>query len=539
MSFLQGVTNFLESVDQKAGELAEARRVAASSGGSNEVDEQGDAEDFEIDEEDTTGALPASFPSRAAAAAHFTTPPFNSEGSKQPTHDYVAQIAALLETQNMMEKRHEAAMLERQRAMKTLESSYASLQEYTKSLDHRVQELTENLDSANRHAAATATQLKDAQLQHEVREQQLAALRHDMALLHDEVQALTEQRDLHAAEVARALASKRLAEDALHQVSSELSDYRRKSKVAIDERDATIAELRLERDAQMQPRSSGSLPSGFDPAAHAQEVSTLAAAVADAEKRVAELTTENRQLLAHRSDLEASLETLRLQCDDRERSLRVELKDSESSFEQERRSHTETRKALTAVRDELEVLRGKLSAAQLSLQQSASGTEDTKRHDALEVRVRELADLLMEKQAALEAKRSETDQWRTRFEVSQQRLREAELVQTALNSRCSSSAGGTRSVFIGGDDDADAGDISKTRLLRSLSRRGGWGEGVVTVAKSLDRVSLRTGSILRHNSLLRVGLIVYVMLLHVWVFFAVTLSGQMPEAKSDVGPKLS
>eukprot|EP00760_Papus_ankaliazontas_P021247 PhM_4_TR18662/c0_g1_i2/m.19907 len=65
-------------------------------------------------------------------------------------------------------------------------------------------------------------------------------------------------------------------------------------------------------------------------------------------------------------------------------------------------------------------------------------------------------------------------------------------------------------------------DISSSVFFQNLSTRRWGGRGIAAVARRLDAVSLRTAYMLRANVVLRLMIVLYVLILHLWVFYLVT-----------------
>jgi hypothetical protein len=82
-------------------------------------------------------------------------------------------------------------------------------------------------------------------------------------------------------------------------------------------------------------------------------------------------------------------------------------------------------------------------------------------------------------------------------------------------------------------------DAKGSKFLEGLSKRGTWGSRIAGAANSIDRVSLKTGAVLRRHSLLRVLIVLYVLCLHLWVFVAMTFAAPLPPGKApELGPKV-
>ena len=160
------------------------------------------------------------------------------------------------------------------------------------------------------------------------------------------------------------------------------------------------------------------------------------------------------------------------------------------------------------------------------LGKKARQQNSTVEYAEVERRCKELAEIVLEKQSALEAKRFEVDQWRTRYELAQQRAREAELLSSALPTRSNH-----RALFM---DDTNLVEPEENHFFGRLAGRGNIGAKISSVASRLDQASLKTGSVLRRYSSLRIFFVAYVVVLQVWVFVAVSFSSIPTKDNSNV-----
>eukprot|EP01061_Rhynchopus_euleeides_P003828 TRINITY_DN13113_c0_g1_i1.p1 TRINITY_DN13113_c0_g1~~TRINITY_DN13113_c0_g1_i1.p1 ORF type:complete len:466 (+),score=131.21 TRINITY_DN13113_c0_g1_i1:654-2051(+) len=64
--------------------------------------------------------------------------------------------------------------------------------------------------------------------------------------------------------------------------------------------------------------------------------------------------------------------------------------------------------------------------------------------------------------------------------------------------------------------------LDDSKLFKSLSHKGRWGARLVTAASRVDFFTMRFGRIMYTNATIRVGIALYFILLHVWVFYVVT-----------------
>ena len=66
------------------------------------------------------------------------------------------------------------------------------------------------------------------------------------------------------------------------------------------------------------------------------------------------------------------------------------------------------------------------------------------------------------------------------------------------------------------------GQVDESKFFKTLSHRGRWGEQVVTAATRLDYYALFVGRILYSHASIRVFIALYLVFMHLWVFFVVS-----------------
>ncbi|CUG89192.1 transmembrane protein, putative [Bodo saltans] len=531
MSFLQGVTSFLESVDQKAGEMS--RRT---DGNQQQYEEDDDHQYVHHSTPDT------SFTVQDAAASR--DQPASLDELRTPAES-AKLIQSLLQAQSQLSARHEKDLTEKHAQYQQLEKKLADLQAHSRAADAKVTELLATVDASQSTIHQLREELSNAKSVASSSDEASSALKSELHHLQEELQRSTDEKKSVAFEAAALRDAKKRAEAQYESVQSELNDYRRRVKFLLEEKDRRIIEL---ENASSSTNTSGTplqpVPSASSPLSAAQ-TEQFERSAAQQTERIASLEEKvhhlSELLALEKSSAEAArLESITIQ--DAKRVVQQQLDEADRQFEAERAAHSETRALKNHLDSEVESLQRELKAKKSqSSAQSGGGHQDAL---GLELRVRELAEMLMEKQAALEAKRSEADQWRTRFEVSQQRLREAESVHAAMSSgpgaRGSQQSRSARALYVDEESNlllaGDMGELGRTKFIRNLSAKGGWGEQVANAAQGLDKVSLKTGSFLRRNALLRVMLVAYVMMLHVWVFLVLTMSAVPSDPRRAVGP---
>ena len=68
---------------------------------------------------------------------------------------------------------------------------------------------------------------------------------------------------------------------------------------------------------------------------------------------------------------------------------------------------------------------------------------------------------------------------------------------------------------------AVAVSISEEKIIQAISKKGWWGNAISRTAIGLDFLGVRAGRVLHGNSILRLSLIIYLILLHLYVFHVV------------------
>ena len=317
---------------------------------------------------------------------------------------------------------------------------------------------------------------------------------------------------------------------ALRKLESEGFSYRERASSALKEKQHEVERL-LNRVKQLEENAASSSSNQSVPIVSSPEYVALL-------ERNKELTSA-LQASAEQAATNTVAEQLRTELEhqkDRFNITQQKLAEAQhnsdvtqSLLNGEVQSHTKTRERLEKLQKELEAAQKKivLNPAGGSSSSSASGSSDE-----LERRARDLADLVLEKQTALEAKRAESDQWRTRYEASQCRLREVELLghvaSSSSNNGSDSSShlrhrAGGRAIFPPNLSDNE-GDFESSRFFERMNNRGQWGKKIASTARTIDGLSLTVGRMMRQNSVLRIAVFCYVILLQTWAFFAVAFT---------------
>ena len=541
MSMFQNLTKFLENVDQRAGEFAAERqqrksqqqpptptgqqqphqlqRAASDSAGLSLNARRASGKDEDLLDDS------ASFPTVPIVPPSFTPPP---AVTSVPYSEHRKQIEALLQAQSDAERRVEAANQERDQRQQVLQQDFEKGMQRIKELASLLQSKEKEVEDTKLHNLGLEAQVARLQASKESVEKSLAEARDRLSVLDSELtEAHRRSENTQKQLDVEKLRADQLAQQ-LTEIQQEFAEYKVKSKKVLSDRNNEISMLH---------NPVAALPTRPTKEVEA-EVQQLRDALASKDALLEDLkrqfdlkVKELEQVLSDNSKQEA-----------RRAELSTQVKAAQELFEGEAQAHSETRRsfeALLAERDQ-QIAKHQKKLADLQKQiegrindtsPTSSGPDSATTADAVTLpsneslaqwqqKAKDLADLVMKRQAALEAKRSEADLWRTRFEVSQQRLREVEIMVNAVNSN--SNTRHTRSVSIEDEkevQDSLTGDFARSHFFSTLSRKGEWGRRVSTAARMIDTVAVRGGIVLRRSSVLRVCFLLYVIGLHVWVFF--------------------
>eukprot|EP01012_Entosiphon_sulcatum_P066008 TRINITY_DN95059_c0_g1_i1.p1 TRINITY_DN95059_c0_g1~~TRINITY_DN95059_c0_g1_i1.p1 ORF type:complete len:495 (+),score=121.85 TRINITY_DN95059_c0_g1_i1:167-1486(+) len=169
-----------------------------------------------------------------------------------------------------------------------------------------------------------------------------------------------------------------------------------------------------------------------------------------------------------------------------------------------------------------------LARAEKRNQQRAGGKDGDQE---LEARIQVMAEHLMAKQSQLETTKYEKDALGVQLESANSRVKELERMLRAAQA---ADAHPTPGHAI----DVDTYTSHPSSPFSSLSRRGKLAARIADTSAAIDQLSLQAGRILRRSALLRVAMMTYVMLLHLWVFFVLAFSSlPSPKAHLHVQPQ--
>ena len=540
-ALFKGVTNFLETVDQKAGEIASRQQQDADHDDDDDEEELEFEEDEEHDGDEQAKPARSGNTERHVVSNTFPVAPAAAAGDKDSTPASSARSAPT--SKMISQQAYDKAMGDRDARYLALQEDFDKLQAAKKSLERSLEDVQLRYDNEHQKLVSNTAALEALRRQDDDAQEDREKLREELSRLENELTITHQSADAARRSYLIEADGKKKLEGELHQSQSALAEYKAQTRLLLDNKEQQLQQA-LARAKQQEPdhREVGQQAEHIRLLERRIESLTASKAAAD---QLVEAQKVDLDKLINQKDA-ATSEAARQESELRELSEKLqtttlELLSVRDLFNNERSAHATTRQFLQDLNEQQDS-----KTKQKSGQQEPSvTTTETGNNKALveaQRRAAELAELLLEKQAGLEAKRSESDQWRTRYEVSQQRLREAEMVGSSIvglaptNSSGSTSArpshrsGVSRSLFqmeegAGGETD----DLRRSRFFGSLSNRGPLGRKLTDVAERLDSVSLRTGGVLRRSSVLRVALIVYIAVLHLWVFVAVSVSSSLPD----------
>ncbi|XP_052834714.1 golgin-84 [Drosophila gunungcola] len=296
------------------------------------------------------------------------------------------------------------------------------------------------------------------------------------------------------------------------QQRQELQEYRIKAQRALQAKDALIAELRA------KPTEEGSNPS---------------LVAKDSETRFLQIEHESlKQELEHANE---ELQKARLQLEDnlsQERQRQVELSSARQREESLAKELRQAREHSVASESDQRMLTQELASLrqQLSNQMAASATRLQEREQQLqqmrqrlseeantgakndyEKRLKALTQSLVERQGLLERVTSERNALRLQHETAQTQLQQnMHLVEME------SQRGSSRNPLLNSTDDVKA---QFPRLMHPSPFDNRVARRFKRALRQADSMGIRVGTFLRRYPMMRVSVIVYVALLHLWVMF--------------------
>lgn len=423
----------------------------------------------------------------------------------------------------------ERQQMERDHALLQLQRDYDASTAQHKAASRQLAQAQEDIETLNRQRGELRNQITELSDAKQKLESQLnvAQDRNDFLdrsnqVLHQDFENLKHDHSVVSSQV-------RSLEAQLKRANSEYMDHKNKSRILLLEKDSELERLRADSTSGGE-HSDGRAASELE--SLRTKMSVLEQSRGEQEQSMRELMVSLEKARNDVTSVTAQLESNMSQLQEAKHNALV----AQSMYDGEIASHQATRSRMEGIireRDEEIRLLEKRSNHRSQNGTEASGSQEWER------RAKDLADLVMEKQAVLETKRSECDQWRTRYEIAQQKVREMELVASSTTSVHGSGNHHVVNMMNSGSplDSVEAqGDFARSRFFGQLSKRGKWGQQITGVASKLDAITLLGGSLLRRNSVMRVALLLYILTLHMWVFFVLAVSTAVPQG---TGSKLA
>eukprot|EP01059_Diplonema_ambulator_P033593 TRINITY_DN710_c3_g1_i1.p1 TRINITY_DN710_c3_g1~~TRINITY_DN710_c3_g1_i1.p1 ORF type:complete len:320 (+),score=48.49 TRINITY_DN710_c3_g1_i1:121-960(+) len=147
------------------------------------------------------------------------------------------------------------------------------------------------------------------------------------------------------------------------------------------------------------------------------------------------------------------------------------------------------------------------------LEMKLSRKEDESASSEIAVRCQKLGQALLEKQAALETRSMEVEQYQLKLRVANQKIKELELLSTPSNTTMVH-----RDIESQDPPDTAPYHVRNSLFLQNLSRRSVLGRNVTSFAGNVGNFTIKAARVLRRHALLRVGFVIYIVILHLWMF---------------------
>ncbi|RNF15465.1 uncharacterized protein Tco025E_05506 [Trypanosoma conorhini] len=475
----QGVTAFLEAVDERAEEHARQRAVAATvTATAPQVEPEGDAGSGDGSE------------GRAVHGPHAPTAPSGSAAAPPP---FPHQPAAL-------RGRHAEANTHGSNA-----SGGGGASPLSAATAGDMGGTAQGTWSHVEEGAAAATAMM---FQREVESSLLR--RKD-----EEIDALAQNVRRHqaAAEAARQELLQRSLqvhqlEESLRTVRARFEEHKAKSRCLLEDKQREYDELH--RRLELQEGGAELLGNGEKDTSHGGEAAAARQREEELEGMLASMQREKErleaQLAAGRREVDAAHEQ-RLAVVQQLDFARLDLRGAQEALESEVAAHQRSRALLQGRQRELNELRAAVERHGGTF--TAAGTLVAFRADDAGSRDGVLfSHQLLEKQNALEAAMRDAAEWRRRCERATVRLEEERTTRVTV----------THSQQLM----RDAAD-PRPMFLRRLSSTGRLMSVVVELTAAVDAAALRFGRLLRRQPVVRLAVVFYILCLHVWFLMALLM----------------
>jgi len=318
-------------------------------------------------------------------------------------------------------------------------------------------------------------------------------------------------------EISRLESSIKLKEHEWQTKNQEFLEYKNRAAKLLALRDKQIEEMKKSENEGQEPKASASVDDDTD----------LMSAL---DREDMQIDLEN--IKGENQELQSQIELMKKQHEAETNSLRFKMKNFEKSLEKEKQTSAKLQETITSLKmnfdeskhqheNEKKTIKDQLKEKKEEINQLQKQINQVKYNNSsnqneLEMRNRAIAERLIEKQSQIETLNSEKAAIQLDLEKCHLKIRELQLLAqvTPHNSR------NYVDEESGYDNDAYSSVPMKTdRFFRNLSQRGFIARRVANAMALIDNFSISTGSVLRRIPLLRVLLVVYIILLHLWVAY--------------------
>jgi DNA repair exonuclease SbcCD ATPase subunit len=415
-----------------------------------------------------------------------------------------------------------------------------------KELEESFAELKERYDKLEEKLMSEEEELKALQSQFSKREKDLLDEKSQLESDFVDLQSSFNERYQDVSRLENLLKMKQ-SETQLRE--QELHEYKNRAAKALQLRDKQIEELKNQLSLPHHDSSSSgnnvNSENGEASDAPPKKLSDddnddrLMAAL-DKEDMIMDL----ERLRAENQELTATLDLLKRQQEVEKTSSRFKVQNLEKALEREKQSVAKLQQNLATLKLSTDELRHKFDTEKKEIQdENRKRSSDIKQlqkklntaqsptsdQSEAELRARALAERLIEKQSQLETLNSEKAALTIELEKAKQRIKEVELVSriTPLSneaSRRQRRAHHTLDIYDDNDDDQhhdvdSAVPVKTSRVFRSLSTRGFFARKLASGMQWIDSISIQSARHLRINPILRVLFVLYIIVIHAWVFY--------------------
>eukprot|EP01063_Lacrimia_lanifica_P035765 TRINITY_DN6907_c0_g2_i6.p1 TRINITY_DN6907_c0_g2~~TRINITY_DN6907_c0_g2_i6.p1 ORF type:complete len:753 (+),score=231.26 TRINITY_DN6907_c0_g2_i6:55-2259(+) len=460
------------------------------------------------------------------------------EEAADRTHEQIKTLTAAKET---VEDELRKSSRESSRTLRDMQAKYDEAVEGMKQKDEYIKELQAGKEEWYERKSKETKRLQELQSQNdslaaagevhadEITElqQKISALESDLAELHREIDAKDD--DIRAGH-----SMIQMKESVNRSISLELEQYKARVAKIVVERDQEVAELtdRLQNASAMQdtflPERSFGGQSGVESAAY-EEASARAERL---QNELASLQQEKRMVETEAESAEVKYRQELTELNSILEHYKTTAEQLQMSLQQAQQQSVDMQQAMVRQKGDFEKdLRGKDLQVQ-QVEKKLLKRESDESTSEINMRCQRLGEALLEKQAALETRNAELEQARLRLNTALQQIREMEVLTTSKPA----------AHRLSRHNDIEAQDhyeptpyrVHNSRFFQRLTHHSALGRNVAHTAAQIDNVALQAGRFMRRNALLRVGLVLYALLLHLYFFIFMGIAA--PDHPIDTHP---